>query len=233
MENANKKIMFVMPNHTEIPGKKEKTGVFLPTLMPYLQLREKGFKDIHFVSVRGGTVTIDEKSREEFGKKEPFAAVLKDPKMMEMMRSTTSIDNVHEGRGYHAIIFVGGLGTLWDFHNEKLGRIAYNVYQNNGVVAAIDTGTIILPLIKSEKDQRRLIDGKRVTCISDEELRELDVEFSKLPRRPQDLIKKTEAKLMIKGSWEQNVIVEERLVTSQNYIGHREFSQKIIQLLQK
>lgn len=231
--NTEKLIVFFNTNHADLPGQSYKTGVYMPNLvLPVFELVEAGFKNIKFASPKGGVTPIDEDSMKRYGTKDPYTRFLNDPKWMEKLKNSMKPSDFGDGRDIAAIIFTGGCGSLWDLYDDKLAKLAANVYDNNGIVAAIDCGGVVLPKIVL-KSGKKLIDNKRITCISNQELDELKL-GDILPRRVEDVIKEqSEAKILLTSHWENNVVVDGRLVTGQNFASSTTFGKKVVELLRK
>ena len=53
-----------------------------------------------------------------------------------------SVESV-DGSKYKAIFFSGGHGPMFDFpDNERLNKIAAQIYESNGIVSAVCHGTV-------------------------------------------------------------------------------------------
>ncbi|MEP6296470.1 MAG: type 1 glutamine amidotransferase domain-containing protein, partial [Ilumatobacter sp.] len=115
---------------------------------------------------------------------------------------------------FDAIFYVGGHGTMWDFpDNDELSAIASSIYTDGGVVAAVCHGPA--GLLNIEIDGEKLIAGKRVAGFTNAEEYGMDLS-DVVPFLLEDELKAAGADHRAGPDFEENVVVDGRLVTGQN-----------------
>ena len=157
-KSNQKKVLIVVTSHNQMGTTGESTGYYLPEVShPVAQLEERGIA-IDIVSPKGGNAPMDPNSRD-----------LSDPvnkSFLERSDLVTKIENTLRPQGvnpkeYAAILYAGGHGTMWDFpENNDLAKIAAEIYDGGGIVAAVCHGPAALVNIKL-KNGRYLVDGKK------------------------------------------------------------------------
>lgn len=70
---------------------------------------------------------------------------------------------------YGIFFAAGGHGSIYDYPKASaLHKLAAQIYDNGGVVAAVCHGPAVLPGIKDVKTSEPIIKGKKVTGFSEE-----------------------------------------------------------------
>ena len=134
--------------------------------------------------------------------------------LMKQLSNTTPLNEV-VATEYAAIVFAGGHGTMWDFHNsEVLNNLAANIYEKGGVVAAVCHGPAALVNIKLSNG-KYLINGKNVTAFTNKE-EDIVQLSSQMPFMLETELIKKGAKFSSSQPWKEKVVVDGRLITGQN-----------------
>lgn len=211
-ENNQKKVLIVVTSHNQMGTTGETTGYYLPEVShPVAQLEERGLA-IDIVSPKGGNAPMDPNSRDL---SDPLnQAFIERGDLVKKIENTLRPQDVNP-KEYAAILYAGGHGTMWDFpENKELAKIAADIYESGGVVAAVCHGPAALVNIKL-KNGRHLVDGKNLTGFSNAE--EAAAELTDV--MPFLL----ETKLVDRGGiyskanlWQKHVVTDQRLVTGQN-----------------
>jgi len=206
------RIAFVLTSHDTLGDTGNDTGYFLSEVAhPYLVLHEAG-AEIDFISPEGGPVPMDPSSRDLEDKGN--ATFLRLEGMEDALNSTTAAADV-DPADYDAIYFAGGHGTMWDFpDNEALQHLTAAIYEDGGAVGAVCHGPAGLVNVHLS-DGSRLIDGKRVSCFTDAEEHEVELQ-DVVPFLLETTLRKHGATIEKAGNWEASVAVDGRLVTGQN-----------------
>lgn len=207
-----KKALIVVTSHNKMGLTGEVTGYYLSEVShPVAQLEKSGIS-VDIVSPKGGSAPMDPNSRDL---SDPVNnSFLERDDLVNKIKNTLRPEDINPD-DYHAILYAGGHGTMWDFPgNNELAKIARQIYENGGVVAAVCHGPAALVNIRLENG-RYLVDGKHVTSFSNAEEKE-----AKLSEVMPFLL---ESKLIDRGAnyskadlWQKHVIVDERLITGQN-----------------
>lgn len=205
-----KRILFVLTNHDELGDTGQKTGYYLPEAAhPYAVLRAAGHR-IDLASPRGGPVPVDPESRDPDD--EANAAFLEAEE--DALEHTLAADEI-DPSDYDAIYFAGGHGTMWDFPGcEPLAEATRRIYEDGGVVAAVCHGPAGLVDVELS-DGSWLVDGREVSCFTDDEERAVECE-DVVPFLLESRLRERGATIRKAGLWEEMVTVDGRLVTGQN-----------------
>ncbi len=176
---------------------------------PYAYLKDQGY-DIDFVSPQGGAVPVT-----GYDEADPLQRQLKnDPELQQKLRTTHTPNEVNP-RDYQAIYYVGGHGVMWDFaDNQALALMTATMYEDGKVVAAVCHGPAGLVNVKLSNGEY-LVAGKRIAAFSDDEERAIGLEGI-VPFMLETTLTAHGAKYTKAPLWQENVEVDERVVTGQN-----------------
>ena len=218
-------ILIVVTSHQELGKTGKLTGYYLPEVShPFHEFEQAGYH-VDIASIQGGKAPMDEKSRD-----------LSDPINREFLeKHSAKLDNTLElgkidPNQYQAILFAGGHGTMWDFPEaESVKSVVSEIYQNGGVVSALCHGPAALINIKL-RDGSYLITGKRVTGFSNEEEEKAEL-TEVMPFLLEDALKARGAKYQAARAFQENVVVDGRLVTGQNPASASKTGKAVIQQL--
>ncbi len=200
-------ILMVLSSHEPLGDTGKSTGWYLSEAAHPWKVFTGAEYEMSWVSPKGGFAPIDGKDLDDetnvefldaFGEKGP---------------DTVTPDAV-DASDFDAIFYVGGHGTMWDFpDNTELSTIASSIYSNGGIVAAVCHGPA--GLLNIDVDGKKLIAGKRVAGFTNSE--ESGMELSDVvPFLLEDELKNAGADHQAGPDFEENVVVDDRLVTGQN-----------------
>ncbi|MDC7718672.1 type 1 glutamine amidotransferase domain-containing protein [Vogesella sp. DC21W] len=159
------KVLVVMTNHDHYPSRNDRTGLWLTELTHVYDVLINAGYTVDFVSPRGGTVPLDERSLGWLYLDTAAKAHLHNPAFLVRLQSTKAAAEV-DPTGYRAIFYTGGHGTMWDFRDSReLKRIAESVYRHGGIVSSVCHGAAGLLDLETD-DGTPLIAGHRVTGFS-------------------------------------------------------------------
>lgn len=209
-ETMKPKILFVVTSHNTKGSTGEKTGYYLGEVShPWDVLVEAGY-EIDFVSPKGGNPPVDGFDLNDSVNKKFWEDVYYQNKISHSMKPSEV-----NPKDYQAIFYAGGHGAMWDLPNdETIATIATQIYENNGVVAAVCHGPAGLTTIKLSNG-KYLVDGKRVNGFTNEE--EEIVKLTKVvPFLLEDKLKERGGIYEKSAPWEPHVTVDGRLITGQN-----------------
>lgn len=224
---AAEKVLIVVTSHSQMGSSGEKTGYWLGEVThPYKELVDAGI-DVDIASIAGGKAPVDERSLADADKVNQW--FMADSKHNTKLQQTLKLADL-TASDYKAVLFAGGHGTMWDFPQDKaLQQFAADLYQNNGVVAAVCHGPAALLNIKLA-DGSYLIAGKQVTGFSNTE--EEQVKLTQVvPFSLQDQLTQRGASYSATANWQSKVVVDQRLVTGQNPQSAAAVGQALVKLL--
>lgn len=206
----NAKILFVLTSHSEKGSTGQKTGYYLQEAAhPWHILSHAGF-EIDFVTPQGGEPPVD-----GFNLEDPINKEFWDnAQVQRKLKNTLTAERVNP-REYRAIFYVGGHGTMWDFaHNETLAKIAADIYENGGVVAAVCHGPAGLVNIRLSNGEY-LVNAKNVAAFTNAEEEAVGL-TDIVPFLLESKLIERGARHIPSENWQANVQISERLVTGQN-----------------
>ncbi|HLT22362.1 MAG TPA: type 1 glutamine amidotransferase domain-containing protein [Bacteriovoracaceae bacterium] len=206
-----KKALIVVTSNSNLGNTNQKTGWFLSEVSHvYWPLHKAGF-EITFASPVGSKAPLEESSLK-----------IDDPENKTFVHKfdiRDSIDTVPlkdiKSEDYKIIYFAGGHGTMWDFpENKYIEKITAEIYENNGIVAAVCHGPAALTSVKLS-DGSYLVEGKKINSFTDEE--ERDVEKDQIvPFLLESRLRERGALFEAGPKWENKVVIDGRLITGQN-----------------
>lgn len=206
----NDKILFVLTSHGEKGSTGQKTGYYLQEAAhPWHILSHAGF-EIDFVTPQGGEPPVD-----GFNLEDPINKEFWDnTQVQRKLKNTLTAERVNP-REYRAIFYVGGHGTMWDFaQNETLAKIAADIYENGGVVAAVCHGPAGLVNIRLSNGEY-LVNAKTVAAFTNAEEEAVGL-TNIVPFLLESKLIERGAQHIPAENWQANVQISERLVTGQN-----------------
>ncbi|WP_083259425.1 type 1 glutamine amidotransferase domain-containing protein [Variovorax boronicumulans] len=228
---AQQRVLIVVTNHADYPGRQDKTGLWLTELTHFWDVLHEAGIAMDIASPNGGHSPLDERSLGNFYLDDSARAHLNDPAFMTQLAHTKRAADV-DPQAYAAIYFTGGHGTMWDFRDAPaLKRLAEAISGQGGIVSAVCHGNAALVQLQGP-DGKPLIDGRRVTGFSNLEERLLGMR-DVVPFHLQDAMAgagaKYEKALLPFTSY---AITDGRLVTGQNPQSSRAVATRVLALLQ-
>ena len=205
-----KRILFVLTGHGEMGDTGDPTGYYLPEAAhPWKVLREAGW-EIDFASPEGGAVPMDPES-EDLDDEANAAFLEAEEASLEATMAAGDVDP----SDYDAIYFAGGHGTMWDLPGcEPLAEATRSIWEDGGVVAAVCHGPAGLVDGKLSNGEY-LVDGREMACFTDEEERAVERD-DVVPFLLESRLREHGATVRTAEPWQENVVVDGRLVTGQN-----------------
>ncbi|MFW5846345.1 MAG: type 1 glutamine amidotransferase domain-containing protein, partial [Planctomycetota bacterium] len=209
------RVLIVTTNHGHISmddGSTTPTGYWLAEVAhPWTRFQDAGFT-IHFASPQGGfspmdprSFDLDDAANRRFW--ETLAAV-------EGLLHNLPLASV-DASTYDAIYFAGGHGTMWDFPDNPVVQDAIlAIWEAGGIVAAVCHGPAALVGVRQE-DGALLVDGKRLTAFSIAEERAVQL-AEEVPFLLTGRLEEQGAKVVTADNWQEQVVVDGRLITGQN-----------------
>lgn len=204
------KILFVVTSHDTKGNTGEKTGYYLDEVShPWEVLTNAGY-EIDFVSPKGGNPPVDGFDlTDEVNKK-----FWENKRYHQKITHTLKPSEVNP-KNYKAIFYAGGHGAMWDLpNNQEIATLATQIYENDGIVAAVCHGPAGLTNIKLSNDTY-LITGKKVNAFSNEE-EEIVKLTNVVPFLLEDKLIERGAIFEKSAPWQKHISVDGRLITGQN-----------------
>lgn len=229
---ADSKVLIVVTSHGVMGQADEadaqKTGYFLSEVThPYYIFKDAGFS-IDIASPKGGEPPMDPRSHKlSDDDNRRFIETADDWQKMQNSLLLAEIN----AADYDAIVFAGGHGTMWDFpDNADIQRLSRDIYENDGVVAAVCHGPAALVNVKLANGDY-LVSGRTVSTFTNLEERIMRL-YSDMPFLLETVLKERGAN--IDKAWipfMEQVSVTDNLVTGQNPNSARAMAEAVVTLL--
>lgn len=200
-------VLIVVTSHDRIDDE-HPTGLWFEEFAaPYRLFREQGYR-VTVASPQGGPAPIDPRS-------EPKDIEIADVKdALDALRHTQRLATL-DTRGFDAVFFPGGHGTMYDLPNDSAVAKVVGEFADAGkVVASVCHGPASLVGAR-RADGTPVVQGHRVTGFTNAE--EEAVQLDKLmPFLLESKLRELGAKVETAANWSDHVVVDGRLVTGQN-----------------
>lgn len=211
------------------------TGVMASEMThPYYSFLDAGMR-VDVASVKGGQIPVDPQTLLYMIRTPEDERFLGDPAFQARVQNSLPIADV-DFTQYDIIFLAGGWGAAYDLgYSEVLGdKISQAYYAQTPVIGGVCHG--VLGLIKARAyDGTLLIAGRRMTGVSDKQIRELGIENT--PQHPEAELKKAganyESDTAFRDFFATHVVVddEQRFVTGQNQNSGKETAQKMMAIV--
>jgi putative intracellular protease/amidase len=193
----------------------EPTGLWFEELAtPYYAFTDAG-ADVDIVSIAGGAVPIDPRSKKPKG--ENPASVerfIEDKEASAKITDTKAIADINTS-GYDAVFLPGGHGTMWDLPSSKvLATTVVEYLDNDKVVAAVCHGPAGLVSARFA-DGTPVVKAKRVAAFTNGEEVAAGLD-KKVPFLLEDRLRELGAKVETGPNFKPFSIRDGNLITGQN-----------------
>lgn len=224
---AQKKILFVTSNQ-EFYGNSKITAAnhFEEIVVPY-HLFVKAGLTVDFISPKGGAIPIGYiNSSDSIQKKHLYDAFFMDKLQHTLKPSDIRTDD------YSAIFYTGGGAAMFGVaEDQTIQNIARNIYNQNGVVAAICHGTAGLAYLKDDAG-KSLYNGKKITGFPNKFERKEAEYYKTFPFVIDEAIKSNGGNFVYSDKgWDGFTIVDGRFVTGQDPSSASKMAHDIIALI--
>lgn len=205
-----KKILLVLTSQDTLGETGEPTGYNVAEAShPWKVFRDAGYF-VDFASIEGGRPPRDEVQEED-----PVQVEFTQDETAKASLYNTPKVSVVDPAQYDAVYLVGGHGTMWDFTGSAaLQKLVAAVYDAGGIVGAVCHGPSGLVDVELSNGVR-LLSGRKVAAFTNAEEEAVGKRHT-VPYLLQDRLEEQGATVKAAENWEENVQVDERLVTGQN-----------------
>ncbi|WP_236617011.1 type 1 glutamine amidotransferase domain-containing protein [Dickeya zeae] len=201
-------------------------GFWFPELTHPVKVFDKAGFDFDIASPKGGLAPFDGFDLKDQASLDFWT----NPQHRNKLGQTIKLSDIDPSK-YSAILLVGGHGPMWDFvNNTELSNIVRTMYENNDVISAVCHGPAGLINVKLSSGEN-LIKGRRLTGFTAAE--EASRHYDKIvPFELQGALKKAGAKFEEAPIFENNVVVDGRLITGQNPASAAGLGEAVVKALQ-
>ncbi len=211
-----RRALVVATNHGTLDIGKP-TGVFASELtVPYYAFVDAGM-DVDVASPLGGEIPIDPQSVKPVIRTEADDRFLADETLRAAVTNSTNVAELN-GAEYDIVYLAGGWGAAFDLGlSKELGRVVSEANAAGRVVGGVCHGPLGL-LQATGDDNRPLVEGRRVTSVTDKQLGELGI--TSTPMHPETELRKSGAKFEsatgFRDALANHWVVDGNLITGQN-----------------
>ncbi|MBO9667408.1 MAG: type 1 glutamine amidotransferase domain-containing protein [Bdellovibrio sp.] len=222
----SKRVLFVLTNTERLGDSGHKTGAFLSEIThPYEEISNAGY-EIDMVSPLGGEVPLDGVKMDD-----PINATwMNDEDFLEKLEKTLKPEQIN-AHDYCAIYFAGGHGAMFDLPgNRSLQHITAEIWENDGVVAAVCHGSAGLVNVKLS-DGSFLVAGHEVSSFTNAEEEAVGME-NVVPFLLQSRLQERGGLHTESSKFAPHIVRSGRLVTGQNPASAAGVGQAIVEVLE-
>ena len=220
------------------PGSDEgkPTGVAASEMThPYYVFKEAGM-DVELASIKGGEIPVDPQTLSRIVRSQEDERFMKDTVFQAKAKNSLAVGDVDVSQ-YDVIFLAGGWGAAYDMgYSEELATLVSEAYYSpkEPLIASVCHGALGLINAK-DRDGELLIKGRRVTGVTDKQIKELGIEVT--PLHPETELRKAGARFESNTAFRDlfatlvTVDDEKRFVTGQNQNSGLEAAHKAVLLL--
>lgn len=221
--SQRKSVLMVVTSHDAIDGE-HPTGLWFEEFsVPYTLFRNQGYA-ITVASPKGGDAPIDPRSLEE------YEATAANETARAALKGTRRLDSNLRVADFDATFFCGGHGTMFDLpDNADVQQWVAEFMQADKVLASVCHGPACLVGV-SLGDGTPVVKGRKVTSFTDQEERAVELDRH-MPFLLESRLRELGAEFMPAANWQDNVVVDDNLVTGQNPQSSASAARAVIRLL--
>ncbi|MBW2423741.1 MAG: type 1 glutamine amidotransferase domain-containing protein [Deltaproteobacteria bacterium] len=231
---AGRRALLIATNQDVLGETNEPTGVFLSEVTePYYDFLDARMA-IDVASVRGGRIPIDPQSLLWFMSTPSVERYRDDTELQRKLENSLPIAAL-DLTAYDIVFFAGGWGAAYDLaYSDELGRKVTEANAAGVILGGVCHGPLGLLRAKAA-DGSPLVAGRRLTAVTDKQVRELGVEVT--PQHPERELRAAgalfESNAAFRDMFATHVVVDGNLVTGQNQNSGGETAQRMMRLLDR
>jgi len=227
-----RRALIIATSHSQLGDTGRKTGVFASEMTaPYYTFLDAGMT-VDVASIRGGEIPVEPVSLKWPLKSVHDARFLRDAAFRKKVKASPAVSAV-DGNAYDVVFLAGGWGAAYDFEQSpELGQLLIKANAHDAVIGGVCHGPLGL-LAAREGNDLPLVNGRRLTAVTDKQVRELGITFT--PRHPERDLRAAGAKFEgstgFRDIFASRVVTDGRLVTGQNQNDGAETADRMMQVI--
>ncbi|GAA5132721.1 type 1 glutamine amidotransferase domain-containing protein [Alloalcanivorax gelatiniphagus] len=220
--NLDKPLLMLVTSASQM-GQGQQTGLWLEEFaVPYQVFKDNNIP-VRVASPSGGKIPIDPRSVPDDDQKEAWKDAIAE------LRDTRPLEEIWED-GFVAVFVPGGHGAMFDMpDNPLVAGVLQRTWTQGGVVAAVCHGPAAL-IGACDEDGVPLVKGRRVSCFTNEEEREVGLE-EVMPFLLETRLEELGARIENKGKFQAQAVTDGRLVTGQNPPSSKVTAEAVVEVL--
>lgn len=208
------------------------TGVMASELtIPYYAFLDAGM-EVDIASPKGGAVPVEPGSMGWPVATPEDRRFKYDEAAMGKLNDSLKVSEV-DGGAYDVVFLAGGWGAAYDLgQSAEVGDLVTEANAEDAVVGGVCHGPLGL-LQAKDKDGSPLVEGRKITAVSDAQVQQLGIEIT--PLHPETELRKHgavyEKETAVRDYFATHVVVDGNLVTGQNQNSGGETAHRMLELL--
>lgn len=231
-ELSGKKALIVATSHDTLGEGGKATGVFGSELtVPFYAFQDAGMA-VDIASPKGGAIPVEPGSMGWPMATDSDLRFKRDAEAMRKLTRSLPIAGV-DPSAYDVVFLAGGWGAAYDLgQSAELGEVITEANANQAVIGGVCHGPLGL-LQAKDTDGTPLVEGRRLTAVSDTQVQQLGIEIT--PLHPETELRKAgavyEQETAFRDMLATHVVVDGNLVTGQNQNSGAETAHRMLELL--
>ncbi|WP_419933484.1 type 1 glutamine amidotransferase domain-containing protein [Candidatus Poriferisodalis sp.] len=228
---SGRRALIVATNHGVLDIGKP-TGVFASEMtVPYYAFADAGMS-VDVASPKGGVIPVDPQSLRAPLRTEACDRFLADEVFRGKVQESLAVGDL-DVADYDVVYLAGGWGAAFDLgFSEELGRKITEADEQGSVIGGVCHGPLGLLQAKAA-DGSPLVEGRRVTAVTDKQVRELRI--TSTPQHPETELRKAgalfESVTRFRDPLANHWVVDGNLVTGQNQNAAPMVAREMLRLL--
>ncbi len=199
--------------------------------MPYYAFLDAGL-EVDIASPQGGRVPVEPNSMGWPLATDADRRFKRDSTAMRQLAQSLRVGDLDPAT-YDVVFLVGGWGAAYDLgQSSELGEFMTQANANGAVIGGVCHGPLGL-LQATDSDGRPLVEGRRLTAVSDVQVQQLGIEIT--PLHPETELRELgalyEKDTAFRDFFATHVVVDGNLVTGQNQNSGAETAHRMMEIL--
>lgn len=228
------KALIVLTSYAKLGDTGRETGFHYEEFTtPFYALQDAGVT-VDLASVQGGQPPYDPGSLpDDEGKRaESVTRFLNDSRAKRQLSQTIALREVNSQQ-YDLLYLPGGHGTMWDLpESSALVDIISEMHAAGKFLCAVCHGPAGFVNARSEKDSEPVVKGVKISCFTDEEERQIELDGT-VPFLLESKLKEQGAEIVKTGPFKSCAVRDGQFITGQNPASLASLSAKMTEALKE